>query len=188
MRLKYLVLVKLFIVIITTTKHIDTIANSSIPILGKFDEVFKNIHKFTQLEGNMEFALFQTIGILNICNLKELTEYVKQNIPMHIHYNMVFEPKHMSAKNLPQEVKPTIADRDFVIATVAAPTIIKEPEKPAEGEIAEGAEGEAAQTAEGAEGATTPAKDGEAPKKDDKGKDSGGDKKSATEKKPAEKK
>ena len=27
---------------------------------------------------------------------------------------------------------PTITDRDFVIATVAAPTVIKEPEKPAE--------------------------------------------------------
>ena len=35
---------------------------------------------------------------------------------------------------------PTITDRDFVIATVAPPTIIKEPEKPAEGEAAEGAE------------------------------------------------
>ena len=30
-------------------------------------------------------------------------------------------------------------DRDFVIATVAAPTVIKEPEKPAEAEAAEGA-------------------------------------------------
>ena len=42
---------------------------------------------------------------------------------------------------------PTI-DRDFVIATVAAPTVMKEPEKPAE-KPAEGAEGET--PAEGAE-------------------------------------
>ena len=72
---------------------------------GKFDKVFENIEKFTKLEGNLEFAIFQTIGILNICNQKELTEYVKENLPMHIHYNMVFEPKHMSAKCLPEEVK-----------------------------------------------------------------------------------
>ena len=52
---------------------------------GKFNEVFENIEKFTKLEGNIEFAIFQTIGILNICNQKELTEYVKENIPMHIH-------------------------------------------------------------------------------------------------------
>ena len=72
---------------------------------GKFNKVFENIEKFTKLEGNLEFAIFQTIGILNICNQKELTEYVKENLPMHIHYNMVFEPKHMSAKCLPEEVK-----------------------------------------------------------------------------------
>ena len=82
----------------------------------------------------------------------------------------------------------SFSDRDFVIATVAAPTIIKEPEKPAE-ESAEGTEGEV--PAEGAEGA---AKDGEPAKKDDKTKEAAasdkkpaGDKK-ADDKKPAEKK
>ena len=29
---------------------------------------------------------------------------------MHIHYNMVFEPKHMSAKCLPRDVKDKIID------------------------------------------------------------------------------
>ena len=33
---------------------------------------------------------------------------------------------------------PTIKGRDFVIATLAAPTVMKEPEKPAEAEAAEG--------------------------------------------------
>ena len=62
---------------------------------------------------------------------------------------------------LENNVSPTITDRDFVIATVASPTIIKEPEKPAEGEAAaEGAEGEVP-----AEGAEAAAKEGEALKK-----------------------
>ena len=77
---------------------------------------------------------------------------------------------------------PTITDRDFVIATVAAPTIIKEPEKPAE-ETVEGVEGEA--PAEGAEAAT---KDGDPAKKDDKGKDAAAGDKKPDDKKPAEKK
>ena len=47
----------------------------------------------------------------------------------------------------PQNVVPTIQGRDFVIATVAAPTVIKEPEKPAE--TNEGEEG--AETASGSD-------------------------------------
>jgi len=78
------------------------------------------------------------------------------------------------------QLLPTI-DRDFVIATVAAPTVMKEPEKPAEETVAEGEEGAAP-----AEGAVAAAKDGETAKKDDKAKD-GGEKKSE-DKKPAEKK
>ena len=81
-----------------------------------------------------------------------------------------------------ENVAPTITDRDFVIATVASPTVIKEPEKPAEADAAaEGAEGEA--PAEGVEAAP---KDGEATKKDDKSKE-GADKK-PDDKKTAEKK
>ena len=76
----------------------------------------------------------------------------------------------------------TITDRDFVIATVASPTVIKEPEKPAEGEtIAEGTEGEVTK-----EGAEAKEKEGDGANKDNKTKD-GTDKK-PDEKKPAEKK
>jgi large subunit ribosomal protein L25 len=83
----------------------------------------------------------------------------------------------ISSVKLSEGATPTIIDRDFVIATVAAPTVIKEPEKPAEGAAVEGVEGTDV-VAEGAEGAK-PA-EGEAPKKDDKAQ--------ATEKKQPEKK
>jgi large subunit ribosomal protein L25 len=131
-------------------------------------------------------------GVLNIVRRKVELKCPADKIPNDIIIDLagteIGTSIKISSVRLENDVKPTITDRDFVIATVAAPTVMKEPEKPAEGETAEGAEGEAAQTAEGAEGATTPTKDGEAPKKDDKGKDSGGDKKPAAEKKPAEKK
>ena len=81
---------------------------------------------------------------------------------------------------LSDNIIPTI-DRDFVIATVAAPTVMKEPEKPAEETVAEGEEG--AVPTEGAEAAT---KDGETAKKDDKAKD--GAEKKSEDKKPTEKK
>ena len=93
----------------------------------------------------------------------------------------------ISSVKLEQNVVPTISDRDFVIATVASPTVIKEPEKPVEGEAsAEGAEGDTP-----TEGAEAAAKDGDGTKKDDKSKESGNkkpDDKKSTEKKPAEKK
>ena len=92
----------------------------------------------------------------------------------------------ISYVKLDQDVVPTISDRDFVIATVAAPTVIKEPEKPAEAETAEGTEGEA--SAEGTEATAAAGKEGDAPKKDDKGKDVAGDKKATAEKKAPEKK
>ena len=88
----------------------------------------------------------------------------------------------ISSVKLPESVVPTITDRDFVVATVAAPTIIKEPEKPAEETSAEGAEGETP-----AEGTDAAAKEGETTKKYEKGKEATEDKKSE-EKKPSEKK
>ena len=90
----------------------------------------------------------------------------------------------ISSVKLPESVTPVITDRDFVIATVAAPTIIKEPEKPAEGEAVEGAEA----TAEGAEAtAEATGKEGDPAQKDEKGKEASSDKKPA-DKKPADKK
>ncbi len=129
-------------------------------------------------------------GVLNIVRRKVELRCPADNIPEDITIDLagtdIGTSIKISSVKLPDNVMPVITDRDFVIATVAAPTIIKEPEKPAEGDAAEGAEGEAA--AEGAEAATEAAgKDGESTKKDDKSKEASGDKKPA-DKKPAEKK
>ena len=126
-------------------------------------------------------------GVLNIVRRKIELKCPAENIPDEIVVDLagtdIGTSIKISSVKLESNVVPTITDRDFVIATVASPTVIKEPEKPAEGEAAaEGAEGEA--TAEGADAAN--AKEGEAVKKDDKSKE-GGDKK-PDEKKPAEKK
>ena len=127
-------------------------------------------------------------GVLNIVRRKVELKCPAENIPDEIVVDLagtdIGTSIKISSVKLDENIIPTITDRDFVIATVASPTVIKEPEKPAEGDAAaEGAEGET--PAEGAEAATT-GKDGDATKKDDKSKE-GADKK-PDEKKPAEKK
>ena len=125
-------------------------------------------------------------GVLNIVRRKVELKCPAENIPDEIIIDLsgtdIGTSIKISSVKLPESVIPTITDRDFVIATVASPTVMKEPEKPAEAEAAaEGAEGETP-----AEGAEAAAKDGEGTKKDDKAKE-GADKK-PDEKKPAEKK
>jgi len=123
-------------------------------------------------------------GVLNIVRRKVELKCPGENIPNEIVIDLtgtdIGTSIKISSVKLEENVTPTITDRDFVIATVASPTVMKEPEKPAEGEA--GAEGEAAP----ADGAEAVAKDGDGAKKEDKSKD-GADKKTE-EKKPAEKK
>ena len=125
-------------------------------------------------------------GVLNIVRRAVELRCPTENIPNDIIIDLagtdIGTSIKISSVKLPENVVPTITDRDFVIATVAAPTIIKEPEKPVE-ETAEGAEGEAA-----AEGAETTAKDVDPSKKDEKGKDGAAGDKKSDDKKPAEKK
>ena len=130
-------------------------------------------------------------GVLNIVRRKVELRCPAENIPDEIVIDLTGSDIGTSIKissvKLPENVVPTITDRDFVVATVGAPTVIKEPEKPAEETPAEGAEGET--PAEGAEAAS---KEGDVGKKDDKAKDGASDKKpdekKSAEKKPAEKK
>ena len=124
-------------------------------------------------------------GVLNIVRRKVELKCPGENIPNEILIDLAGTDIGTSIKisfvKLPENVVPTITDRDFVIATVAAPTVMKEPEKPAEA-AAEGADGETPE-----EGAEAVAKEGDPAKKDEKGKDGAADKKSE-DKKPAEKK
>ena len=125
-------------------------------------------------------------GVLNIVRRKVELKCPAESIPDEIVVDLagtdIGTSIKISSVKLPENVIPTITDRDFVVATVAAPTVIKEPEKPAEETPAEGAEGEAP-----AEGAEAAAKEGDPAKKDDKAKEGSADKKS-TDKKPEEKK
>jgi len=129
-------------------------------------------------------------GVLNIVRRKVELKCPTENIPNELIVDLegsdIGESLKISSIKLPQNVVPTIQGRDFVIATVAAPTIIKEPEKPAETE--EGAEGAEAST-EGTEGAEAKETTGEEDKKEGDKKEGKSDKKENEDKKaPADKK
>ncbi len=136
-------------------------------------------------------------GVLNIVRRKVELKCPTENIPGELIVDLenkdIGESFKISSIKLPEGVTPTIQGRDFVVATLAAPTVIKEPEKPAEetAEGAEGAEGTEAST-EGTEGeakaSETDKKDGDK-KEPDKGDKKEGDKGKKEDKKaPAEKK
>ena len=118
-------------------------------------------------------------GVLNIVRRKVELRCPTENIPTELVVDLnnldIGASIKISFINLPENVTPTIQGRDFVIATVAAPTVVKEPEKPAE---AEGEGGEAAEAAAG--GDAKPEEGAEKAADGDKGKEEG--------KAPAEKK
>ena len=122
-------------------------------------------------------------GVLNIVRrkveLKCPSEKIPENLTIDLNDVDIGESFKISSIKLDTEVTPTIQGRDFVIATLAAPTVMKEPEKPAETEVAEGAEG-----AEGSEGAAAASAEGDKTTSDT----AKGDKKEGDEKKTAEKK
>ena len=115
-------------------------------------------------------------GVLNIVRRKVELNCPSEKIPKNLTIDLegvdIGESFKISSIKLDSEVTPTIQGRDFVIATLAAPTVIKEPEKPAETEAVEGEDGVEV-PAEGDKTAADPAK---------------GDKKDGDDKKPDEKK
>jgi large subunit ribosomal protein L25 len=83
-------------------------------------------------------------GVLNIVRRKIELKCPSEKIPESIIIDLdgidIGESFKISSVKLEEGVTPTILGRDFVIATLAAPTVMKEPEKPAEAEEAEAAE------------------------------------------------
>ena len=121
-------------------------------------------------------------GVLNIVRRKVELKCPTDGIPKELVVDLdgldIGSSIKISAIKLPENVIPTITGRDFVIATVAAPTIVKEPEKPAEemAETAEGVDGEAPK--DGEQPATTDdTKKPEAEKKETDKKESAPEKK-----------
>ena len=114
-------------------------------------------------------------GVLNIVRRKVELRCPSEKIPESLVIDLdgveIGESFKISSINLETDVAPTIIGRDFVIATLAAPTVMKEPEKPAEAEATEGEAG-----VEAADG-EKPAAEGEKPAAE------GEDKKAAEEKK-----
>ena len=122
-------------------------------------------------------------GVLNIVRRKVELKCPTENIPTELVVDLdgvdIGESFKISSIKLPENVTPTIQGRDFVVATLAAPTVMKEPEKPAE--AADGVE-----SAEGAEAGTETAA-GET-KAADGDKKEGEKKEGEAKKAPAEKK
>jgi large subunit ribosomal protein L25 len=106
-------------------------------------------------------------GVLNIVRHEIEVTCRIGNIPQQFEVDLegldIGDSVHIGSISLPEGVTPTIADRDFTIATVAAPTV-KAAEEEEAAEAAEGAEG-----AEGADAAAAEA-DGEADGAKEKGK------------------
>ena len=115
-------------------------------------------------------------GVLNIVRrkveLKCPSEKIPENLVIDLDGVDIGESFKISSINLEENVVPTIQGRDFVIATLAAPIVMKEPEKPAEAEAAEGTEGT---------DGTDATSEGEKPAAD-------GEKKEVEDKKPSEEK
>tara|TARA_B100000941_G_scaffold144163_1_gene102271 strand:- start:3382 stop:4125 length:744 start_codon:yes stop_codon:yes gene_type:complete len=120
-------------------------------------------------------------GVLNIVRRKVELKCPSEKIPESLTIDLegvdIGESFKISSVKLDADVIPTIQGRDFVIATLAAPTVMKEPEKPSEADAVDGEE-----PVEGADAAA--ATDGDKTSTDgDKG-----EKKDGDDKKPAEKK
>jgi len=114
-------------------------------------------------------------GVLNIVRRKVQLKCPAENIPNEIIVDLdnteINTSLKISSVKLPENVTPVITDRDFVIGTVVAPTVLVEPEKTDEAAAAEG-EASVGGTGEGTEDATKTeeGKDNVAKTSDDKAK------------------
>jgi large subunit ribosomal protein L25 len=127
-------------------------------------------------------------GVLNVVRREVEVTCTVGNIPAEFVIDLtgmeIGDSAHISNIDLPEGVTPVISDRDFTIATVAAPTVVRE-EAAAEAAAAleaaeaaellgeEGLEGVEGEAAEGAEGEGEGEGEGKTEGGDDKSKDKG---------------
>ena len=88
-------------------------------------------------------------GVLNVNRRTIQLNCPANNIPEELVFDLtgleIGDTIRISMVNLDEGVQPTITDRDFTVASVAAPTVVKEPEpqtEEAEGDEAAAAEGD----------------------------------------------
>ena len=140
-------------------------------------------------------------GVLNTVRRKVELKCPAENIPNEIVIDLdnteIGTSIKISSVKLPENVVPTITDRDFVVATVAAPTILVEPEKTeettTEGEMpVEGVAEDATTTEEGKDKSAKPSddktKDKSTKPTDNKEKTASGDKEKSVNKEKETKK
>lgn len=81
-------------------------------------------------------------GVLNIVRRKIELKCPTENIPSELVVDLdnteIGTSIKISSIKLPENTVPTIQGRDFVVATVASPTVVVEPEKPTEETTVEG--------------------------------------------------
>ena len=86
-------------------------------------------------------------GVINIVRHEVEIRSPVDKIPKNLEINLdgieIGDSIHISAVELNSEVKPVISDRDFTIATLAPPTVIKEVEERTEEETSEAETSEA---------------------------------------------
>ena len=91
-------------------------------------------------------------GVINIVRHEVEIRSPVDKIPKNLEINLdgieIGDSIHISAVELNSEVKPVISDRDFTIATLAPPTVIKEVEERTEEETSEAETSEAEKTEE----------------------------------------
>ena len=73
--------------------------------------VMENFWKFKQHDW-LKVNLFYTVGIFNEMHMDDMLNYHRDNnMDCDIHFNTVYEPKHVSAKALPKSAKEAITEK-----------------------------------------------------------------------------
>jgi len=115
-----------------------------------------NIDVQVMFENEEECPGLRVGGVLNVVRhtieLRCRPDSIPESLSADLTGLEIGDSIHISAIDLPGDVELTITDRDFTVATIAAPTIVEEVEDEVEGE--EGEEGlEGGEGAEGGEAA-----------------------------------